>query len=184
MTSGVAARTILLAAGGILGFLAPIVPLSAQAGGNDPEASRLAARAEVLRTVREVQLTLGRRDVQILRGYFLPRALLITVTELDEDRTTQVRSLDELIDSLAAVTVPISERIWDPEVRVDGGVALVWAPYDFYIGGGFSHCGHGAFQLVNTEQGWKLTSIVSTVMRPPDCEIHPDGPPLGIASSP
>jgi hypothetical protein len=184
MTNRGVARIVLPAALGILGFLAPVAPLSAQTAGADPEASRLAARAEVLRTVREALLTLGRRDVQVLRGYFIPRAMLIAVTDLQEERTTQVRSLDEFMDSLAAVTVPISERIWDPEVRVDGGVALVWAPYDLYIGGGFSHCGHDLFQFVDTEHGWKLASILYTVMKPPDCEIHPDGPPLGTAGPP
>ena len=28
---------------------------------------------------------------------------------------------------------PMYERMWDPEVRIDGPVATLWAPYDFYI---------------------------------------------------
>ena len=29
--------------------------------------------------------------------------------------------------------------MWDPEVQVDGDIAALWAPYDFHIGGRFSH---------------------------------------------
>src|SRR5256885_3716182 len=39
------------------------------------------------------------------------------------------------------------ERMWNPEVRIDGGIATLWTPYDFHVGPRFSHCGYDAFQL-------------------------------------
>ncbi len=152
---------------------------SAQVPGTDPELYRIEARAEVLATIRTVLSTLGDRNVAAHREFFLPSATVIAVMERDGERSTLVRTLEESINSIAAVTVPMSERIWDPEVRVDGGVAIAWAPYDFYIDGGFSHCGYDAFQLIRTDQGWKLSSLIYTVQQPPDCALHPDGPPPG-----
>ncbi|MGW8283014.1 MAG: hypothetical protein ACWGON_06910 [Gemmatimonadota bacterium] len=154
--------------------------LSAQSPGTDPETYRIEARAEVLATIRAALSTLGDRNVAAHREFFLPSATVIAVTERDGERSTLVRNLEESINSIAAVTVPMNERIWDPEVRVDGGVAIAWAPYDFYIDGGFSHCGHDAFQLIRTDGGWKLSSIIYTVQQPPDCALHPDGPPLVV----
>ena len=69
------------------------------------------------------------------------------------------------------------ERMWDPEVRVDGPVATLWAPYDFYRGTEFSHCGTDAFQLAKTGGIWKVVLVSYTVQRPPDCSTHPEGPP-------
>lgn len=71
------------------------------------------------------------------------------------------------------------ERMWDPEVRVQGPIASVWAPYDFYIHGDFSHCGVDAFQLVRDGGAWKVKSLVYNVLQPPACDMHPEGPPSG-----
>jgi hypothetical protein len=179
-----AGRARVLCITGLLGGLAPAGALTAQDPRSDPEAHYLVSRAEVLVTIRAALSTLGDRNVAAHRELFLPAATVISVTERDGEPTTLVRTLEESINSIAAVTVPMEERIWDPEVRVDGGVAIAWAPYDFYIDASFSHCGHDAFQLIRTDRGWKLASIVYTVEQPPDCELHPDGPPLGIAGAP
>jgi hypothetical protein len=169
---------------GLLASLAPAGALMAQGQESDPEAYMLEARAEVLVTIRAALSTLGDRNVEAHRELFLPQATITAVTVRDGVRTTRVSSLEESINSIAAVTVPMVERIWDPEVRVDGGVAIVWAPYDFYIDGSFSHCGHDGFQLVRTERGWRLASLIYTVEQPPDCELHPDGLPAGPQGAP
>ncbi len=58
-------------------------------------------------------------------------------------------------------------------------MATLWAPYDFYRGLEFSHCGTDAFQLAKTPEGWKVVLVSYTVRMPPDCSTHPDGPPGG-----
>ena len=169
---------------GLLASLVPAGALMAQGQESDPEAMMLEARAEVLVTIRAALSTLGDRNVEAHRELFLPQATITAVAMRDGERTTRVSTLEESINSIAAVTVPMVERIWDPEVRVDGGVAIVWAPYDFYIDGSFSHCGHDGFQLVRTERGWRLASLIYTVEQPPDCELHPDGLPAGPQGAP
>ena len=57
---------------------------------------------------------------------------------------------------------PLIERIWDARVEVDGDIASLWAPYDFYIGERFSHCGHDAFHYVRERGQWRLVSVVFT----------------------
>ena len=54
------------------------------------------------------------------------------------------------------------ERIYDLQIQVDGPMATVWAPYKFYVGENFSHCGVNAFTLIKTEKGWKIASITDT----------------------
>ena len=173
-----AVRIRTLCVGGLLTGLVPAGALMAQEGRYaDPEAYMLEARAEVLVTIRAALSTLGDRNVEAHRELFLPEATITAVALRDGERTIRVSTLEESINSIAAVTVPMVERIWDPEVRVDGEVAIVWAPYDFYINDSFSHCGHDGFQLVRTDRGWRLASLIYTVEQPPDCELQPDGVP-------
>ena len=57
---------------------------------------------------------------------------------------------------------------------VHGLIATVWAPYDFWIDGKLSHCGIDAFDLIKTEDGWKIAGGVYTVES--NCAPSPLGP--------
>lgn len=54
------------------------------------------------------------------------------------------------------------ERIHIDGVRIDGPLALVWAPYSFYLKGNFNHCGLDTFQLIRTATGWKVQYVMYT----------------------
>ena len=54
------------------------------------------------------------------------------------------------------------ERLLSYEINTDGNLANVWTPYEFYLNGELSHCGVNNFQLVKTENEWKIISIVDT----------------------
>jgi hypothetical protein len=71
----------------------------------------------------------------------------------------------------------VTERGFRPEVRVNGGVAMVWYPYDLYLGDRWSHCGVDIFTLVRADGRWRIASMVWSAEQPPVCERHPDGPP-------
>jgi hypothetical protein len=75
----------------------------------------------------------------------------------------------------------ILERGWDPLVRVSGSVAMVWYPYDLWLDRQWVHCGVDIFNLVRTEAGWRIASIVYSADQPPVCAMHPDGPPKAWA---
>lgn len=54
------------------------------------------------------------------------------------------------------------EQIVYNDIKIDGDLASVWAPYKFYLGKTFSHCGVDVFQLMKTKDGWKIIYIVDT----------------------
>jgi hypothetical protein len=67
---------------------------------------------------------------------------------------------------LKAVGTP-HPTVWDERVQfervlIDANLASVWAPYEFYLGGKFSHCGYDSFQLVKLAEGWKIAHIIDT----------------------
>ncbi len=112
-------------------------------------------------------------DPEAFRDSMVPEGFLVAVGFETMQRTTR----DRFATRLAEQTQPMFERMWDPQVRIDGPVATLWAPYDFYRGIEFSHCGIDAFQLANTPEGWKVIMVSYTVQMPPDCDTHPEGPP-------
>ena len=82
---------------------------------------------------------------------------------------------EEYFAQLQSSKQKMQERIWSPEVRINGLIATIVAPYDFWIDGKFSHCGVDAFDLIKTEEGWKIAGGVYTVQQ--QCAPSPLGPP-------
>ena len=112
-------------------------------------------------------------DPEAFRNAMVPDGFLMAVRSETTRRTTR----DDFAANIERQTRPMIERMWDPEVRIDGPVASVWAPYDFYLGAEFSHCGTDAFLLAKTPEGWRVSAVSYTVLQPPTCERHPQGPP-------
>ena len=56
----------------------------------------------------------------------------------------------------------LEERIHDPLVKVDNDLAVVWAPFDFYVDGKVSHCGTDLFNLVRQNGEWLIASVADT----------------------
>jgi hypothetical protein len=61
------------------------------------------------------------------------------------------------------------ERYWSPTVLVRGGIAVVWAPYEFWIDGRTSHCGIDVFDFVKIDGAWRVSNAMWTV-EPGACE--------------
>lgn len=54
------------------------------------------------------------------------------------------------------------EKLLDYKVQIDGNLAHVWTPYEFWFNGSFSHCGANAFTLAKTEDGWKIVHLIDS----------------------
>lgn len=54
------------------------------------------------------------------------------------------------------------ERISSYNVQVDGTMANVWTPYEFWLDGKFLHCGVNSFQLFKDNGKWKIIYLIDT----------------------
>ncbi len=137
-----------------------------------------ADREAILATVQALFDALGERDTALLTAILHPDILMHSV-ELSADgvRSAGTSTLDGMVARLEAEGPRMTERMWDPEVRISGDLATVWTPYDFYVGDDLSHCGADAFILIRDGGDWQITSLSWTRLQPPACELHPDGPP-------
>jgi hypothetical protein len=65
------------------------------------------------------------------------------------------------------------ERYWSPTVLIRGGIAVVWAPYKYWINGKTSHCGVDVFNFVKINGEWRVSNSMWTV-EPNACdELEP-----------
>ncbi|MCY1559956.1 hypothetical protein D9M68_970420 [compost metagenome] len=87
-------------------------------------------------------------------------AIFQTITRDNEVRTEEIRGF---IASVAkAPKGSLDERISFSTVNVDGSLAAVWTPYEFYYNGQFSHCGVNSFQLHKEDGTWKIRYVIDT----------------------
>ncbi|MDR6807663.1 hypothetical protein J2Y45_004863 [Dyadobacter sp. BE34] len=103
-------------------------------------------------------------DSTAVRSVFTKTAALTSISKNAADSViTHKGSVDGFVK---AVGTPHKEqwdeRIYDVKVSIDGPMAVVWAPYKFYLGDKFSHCGVNVFNLIKTNTGWKINDITDT----------------------
>lgn len=129
-------------------------------------------RDAVMKTVQAFFDTMTAKDVEGARKILMPQGRFHAV----RGRDGNIRSFsnEEYFADLQAGTRALRERMWNPEVRVHGAIATVWTPYDFWIDGKFSHCGIDAFDLVRTDEGWKIAGGSYTLED--KCAPSPLGP--------
>jgi len=130
------------------------------------------ANAEVLGVVQTFMDGLGDKDAEAMSAVALDTAFLAFVRPGEDGDAARTMPLARAISSLAETEPDISEPIRDPQVMVDGPVAMVWAPYDFYVEGTRNHCGVNVFSLLNRDGEWRIASVVYSYL-PDDCPDFP-----------
>jgi len=55
-----------------------------------------------------------------------------------------------------------NEIIWSYDIKIDGPMASAWTEYSFYVDENLSHCGVNVFELINLDDGWKISQITDT----------------------
>jgi hypothetical protein len=103
-------------------------------------------------------------DSTLLKSVFAKEMVLQSVSTNKEGKA--VISTDSANDFAKAIGTPhtgiYDERITYGDIKIDGDLASVWAPYKFYLGDKFSHCGVDVFSLMKAAGGWKIIYIVDT----------------------
>jgi len=123
-------------------------------------------RAAVLAVVKALFDGMRAGDSAAVRAVFHPA---VQLTNALVRQGAPVLEVDSLATFLRAVGTPHDvtwdERTHDEEVRIDGTLAQVWAPYEFWAGPKFSHCGVDAFTLARTAAGWRIIALGDTRRR-------------------
>jgi len=138
-----------------VGLSAIVLALAVSATGaraQDPES------VKVMAVVQKVFDAMRTRDTSLLSVVFDTSARLVGVGRDGALSLTTPSRFGAAIARAPAADV-WNERIFDPEVRIDGDVAQVWAYFTFHRNKEFSHCGVDAFMLRKLGAQWKITQL-------------------------
>ena len=106
-------------------------------------------------------------DPVLFRSAFSDSAVLQTITRNKEGKmlvaTEKVGEFADFVRHLKKDSA--DERIQFETIKIDGPLAIVWTPYNFYHNGKFSHCGVNSFQLVRFDGTWKIQYLIDSRRR-------------------
>ena len=95
-----------------------------------------------------------------VKNAFSNSAIMQTFGKNQEIRTDKVEYFAKQVG--ASQAGDLDERFSISKILVDGNMASVWVPYQFYYKGNFSHCGVNSFQLAKINNDWKIQYIIDT----------------------
>ena len=103
-------------------------------------------------------------DAALLKTAFADSAILQTISR---DKQGKIIVENDKVEDFASIVSNMpkgdaDERIVYDVIKIDGPLAIVWAPYKFYYKGVFSHCGIDSFQLVKINGEWKIQYLIDT----------------------
>lgn len=108
------------------------------------------------------------KDTVVLRELCHPEIVLRAVANTKEGNKLKDEKLEDFLKSIASIpnTMKIYEKLLDYKVTIDGDLAHVWTPYEFYVNETLSHIGANSFTLVRENNKWLIVHLIDTRRKP------------------
>lgn len=118
----------------------------------------------IMQTINTMFTAMRKGDSTMLRSTFAKGIAFHSVANKKDGTTTlEIENPDDFIKLVGTPHKGVyDERVTFSDIKIDGPLASVWAPYKFYLDDKYSHCGVDVFQLMKTADGWKIIYIVDT----------------------
>jgi Putative lumazine-binding len=158
---GLRIRTIGILTSLITGLVAVPGPSTAHAQSTDEKA--------VIATVDRFFEGMLKADSMIMKSTIAAGARLTGVGDRNGTQTLSVTPMEQFITAVGSRPAGANEKIYNPEVRIDGDLATLWAFYTLHSGERFIHCGVDAFQLLRMGKDWKIVNV-SDSRRTTNCD--------------
>ena len=115
---------------------------------------------EIIKPIENLFNAMKSADSLGVKNAFSGSAIMQTFGKNQEIRTDKVEDFAKQVG--ASKAGDLDERFTISKILVDGNMASVWVPYQFYYKGNFSHCGVNSFQLAKINNEWKIQYIIDT----------------------
>lgn len=118
------------------------------------------SKQEVLKVVSTFFQIMEEKDSVGFNNLFLDNAYAYSIRKKGDSTITRSSIL-----KASSSKDNLKERLREEDItiHVNGNVAAVWAPYDFWINDVHSHCGHEVFTLLKNQDDWKIASLTYSV---------------------
>lgn len=104
------------------------------------------------------------KDTLKMHSVCADKMILQSITESAKGNKLSEETTKEFYNAIAAIPANFNfqEKLISYFIQVDGAMAQVWTPYEFYSNGKLSHKGVNAFTLFKENGIWKIIYIIDT----------------------
>ena len=105
------------------------------------------------------------KDTVKLKSVCSEKLILQSISEnIVKGNKLSDESVNEFYKSIAKIpsNVKFNEKILSYNIQIDGSMAHVWAPYEFYLNDKLSHSGVNAFTLFKENNHWTIIYLIDT----------------------
>ncbi|PWB23685.1 nuclear transport factor 2 family protein [Flavobacterium sp. HTF] len=127
--------------------------------------SSVAQKQDVQKVIEDFFVAFHQKDTIKLKSVCSNKIILQSISESKtKGNKLTNESSTEFYISISSIpsNMKFNEKILSYTIQVDGTMAHVWAPYEFYINDKLSHSGVNTFTLFKEKDNWKIIYLIDT----------------------
>ena len=120
---------------------------------------------EVKQAVDDFFVGLHKRDTLMFKKSCHPYINMQTIgKDKEQNNKLILENFQDFMKSIVSIpeNVVLFEKLLDYKIQIDGPLAHVWTPYEFYVNGKLSHSGVNSFTLFKEKDAWQIIHIIDT----------------------
>jgi hypothetical protein len=105
------------------------------------------------------------KDTTKIQSVCSSKIILQSISEnITKGNKLSDESASQFYKSIASIpsSMKFQEKILSYNIQIDGTLAHVWAPYEFYLNDKLSHSGVNTFTLFKESNTWKIIYLIDT----------------------
>lgn len=124
-----------------------------------------AQKQDVQKAIESFFVAFHHKDTIKLKSVCSDKLILQSISEsVTKGNKLSEENIKEFYKSIASIpsNLKFEEKILNYNIQIDGSMAHVWTPYEFYLNDKLSHSGVNAFTLFKEKDSWKIVYLIDT----------------------
>ncbi|MDR7371700.1 nuclear transport factor 2 family protein [Flavobacterium aquidurense] len=124
-----------------------------------------AQKQDVQKTIEYFFEGFHQKDTSKIKSVCAENMILQSISEsVSKGNKLSDEAAKEFYKSIASIpsSMKFHEKILSYIIQIDGTMAHVWAPYEFYLNNKLSHSGVNTFTLFKEKDSWKIIYLIDT----------------------
>lgn len=119
-------------------------------------------------TVEAFFTAFHQKDSVALKAFCHKDISLQTVANTKNGTQLKSDKFKDFLKSIASIpnNIKIYEKLLEYKVTIDGDLAQVWTPYEFYVNDTLSHIGANSFTMIKENNQWLIVHLIDTRRKP------------------
>ncbi|MWB96927.1 nuclear transport factor 2 family protein [Flavobacterium sp. GA093] len=123
-----------------------------------------AQKQDVQQSIETFFIGFHQKDSIKMKSVCSDLIILQSISEGVKGNKLTSESVNKFYKSITSIPADLKfeEKILSYTIQIDGSMAHVWAPYEFYLNDKLSHSGVNTFTLFKEKEVWKIIYLIDT----------------------